>query len=98
MGLSIRIKCRYGFAFSAHCGTTLSSIDGGACGRSDIAGLTSSEVKPGGGVGGCESDELSRMDAANGRAEKARVGRRGILERTEHLRALLPIVGSMVLG
>ena len=100
MGLSIRIRCRYGFAFSAHFGTTLSRIDGGACGRSDGAGVSSSEVNPGGGVGGCESDELKRIDArgvASSRLlEHMLVALRGALARNTHLWVPLPSIGSML--
>ena len=100
MGLSIRIRCRYGFAFSAHFGTTLSWIEGGACGRADEAGVSSSEVNPGGGVGGCESDELKRIDArgvASSRLlEHMLVALRGALARNTHLWVPLPSIGSML--
>jgi len=100
MGLSIRMRCRYGFAFSAHFGTTLSRIDGGACGRSDNAGFTSSEVKPGGGVGGCGRDELNRKDPREGTRGRTADGKFadlcGILERERHLSAPRPSIGSMV--
>jgi hypothetical protein len=73
MGLSIRIRWRYGLTPSAHFGTILSIMDGGAIGR-EAAGSTSSEVSPGGGVGEGGIDELYRRVEASG----DRTGRRGM--------------------
>ena len=77
-------------------------MDGGACGRSDGAGLSSSEVKPGGGDGGSERDELNRYgrrDAARGLLNAEDVADFcASLDRARHLCVPRPSIESIMEG